>query len=265
MKIMMQQKKSPILVGLLGTGRMGKKLLKHLLENTEEKHQVSQNIQLSRVFTRTLEKQNALRQEYPLLTEEHFTSSLKTLWQDATVIVDLSHPDSWLDQQHELFPRPVFMGTTGLSIEQENLLLNYHQHAAVLRAPNASLSHVRLLKALESVLNILPKAQWALTEHHHVHKKDAPSGTGKTIQDKIEILTKHPLPVFSLRMGKSPPKHELTGCDAYEKISFIHEVFDPQAYVEGILEGIRWLSKKFEKKPVQKRKYPYGMEDLFEK
>ena len=64
---------------------------------------------------------------------------------------------------------------------------------------------------------------------HHVHKRDAPSGTALKWNEALGGEAR----ITSERMGDHPGLHELTLDLAYEKIQLIHSAKDRRAFAEG--------------------------------
>ncbi len=78
-------------------------------------------------------------------------------------------------------------------------------------------------------IEFLGKPELSIHDLHHVHKKDAPSGTALKIQGALGGST----PIFSERMGDHPGLHELTVSSALESLSFKHEAKSRKAFAEG--------------------------------
>ena len=131
---------------------------------------------------------------------------------------------------------PLIIGTTGdLPI---NLIEEYSIHSPVAQISNFS-------DGITSILNILPQinipsSKIQIYETHHIHKKDGPSGTAKTLADKINLSHSE---LFYAREGEIYGIHEVKYETPYEIITIKHEVKDPNIFAIGCLKWIEKISK----------------------
>jgi hypothetical protein len=79
-----------------------------------------------------------------------------------------------------------------------------------------------------------------MVDIHHVHKKDAPSGTAKTI--KSEISRK--VPIESLRVGEVIGDHILELSNGSEIIKITHSVLNRDTFAKGCLNYVYWILTK---------------------
>jgi 4-hydroxy-tetrahydrodipicolinate reductase len=139
--------------------------------------------------------------------------------------------------QHKIYV-PLIIGTTGnLPI---NLIEEYSKSAPVAQISNFS-------DGISSICNILPHitsnikdAQIKIFETHHIHKKDGPSGTAKTLADKINLDYSN---LFFAREGEIYGIHEVIYETPSEIITIKHEVRDPNIFAIGCLNWIEKISK----------------------
>ncbi len=104
-------------------------------------------------------------------------------------------------------------------------------------------------------------------EHHHSGKKDAPSGTARSIASTIigasrryhawSLSGSDPniLPITSLRAGSEVGIHELVFDAPHERFSIIHQARDRSLFAYGALKGVRWILH---------RKGTYYMNDMLD-
>ena len=159
----------------------------------------------------------------------------------------------------------VVIGTTGFTKKEEQLIKLYSKKIPILKAGNMSLG-INLLMYLTEITskslgeNFLNK----ISEIHHRHKKDYPSGTalmlGKGIADgknknlyKLigkKFLNKKTFPYSkkinfnSIRKGEIIGEHEVKFSSGKEIITLNHEAFDRALYSEGALTAAKWLMTK---------------------
>lgn len=157
-------------------------------------------------------------------------------------IIDVSLPDG----TDELFTQllnndykvPVVVGTTGLSKDTINKMKLYSKNAPVALVSNFSLGIPQFYK----LMNALDKGKWTakLEEWHHVHKKDAPSGTARSIKEAYD----NEVVISSYREGEIVGDHKLTLDSEFESISIMHHAKDRNLFASGALRWVYWLSNQ---------------------
>jgi 4-hydroxy-tetrahydrodipicolinate reductase len=83
-------------------------------------------------------------------------------------------------------------------------------------------------------------------ERHHVHKKDAPSGTALAIQKVIREAgdAKHDLEITSFREGEVVGFHEVIFESAADRIYLSHDAKSRRGFAEGAVRAAEWLVDK---------------------
>ena len=159
----------------------------------------------------------------------------------------------------------VVIGTTGFTKKEEVLIKKYSKKIPILKAGNMSLG-INLLMYLTEITssslgkNFLSK----ISEIHHKHKKDYPSGTALMLGKGIAVgknknfytllgkkyLNKKTFPYGgkinfnSIRKGEIIGEHEVKFSSGKEIITLNHEAFDRALYSEGALTASKWLMTK---------------------
>ena len=72
-----------------------------------------------------------------------------------------------------------------------------------------------------------------LVEEHHAEKRDAPSGTARTIAAIVEMETGRPLPVTSVRAGTIPGTHRLVFESPEDEVEIIHRARGRAGFATG--------------------------------
>jgi 4-hydroxy-tetrahydrodipicolinate reductase len=85
----------------------------------------------------------------------------------------------------------------------------------------------------------MPDCKTSIIETHHIHKKDAPSGTAKSLANKIDFNHKE---IQSIREGTVFGIHEIVFENEYEKIVVKHEVKDHNIFAIGCLKFVQNIS-----------------------
>ncbi len=104
-------------------------------------------------------------------------------------------------------------------------------------------------KYLAQLLHNTGGYQPSITEVHHIHKLDAPSGTAKTLAENIEAYPQ-PLPqgkgvqITSIREGEVPGIHEVRWESEADILSLRHEAKSRQGFALGAVMAAEWLRGK---------------------
>lgn len=93
-----------------------------------------------------------------------------------------------------------------------------------------------------------------ITEIHHTHKKDAPSGTAVVLSKVVEQASGRALPITSLREGDVVGTHVLTLDSGNDRIVLSHEAHSRRGFAEGAVLAAEWLAG---------RKGFYDFRDIF--
>lgn len=167
------------------------------------------------------------------------------------VIIDFTSPEASvaLAAVAVTHHRPLVIGTTGLTDDHMNTLRRAASTIPIVFSPNMSLG-VNVLFALVNLATRTLGKEFGveITEVHHVHKKDKPSGTAKRL---LDVLLKHrgkdaerTIPVHSLRQGEVIGDHTVTFTSANEKITLAHHAGTRDIFAEGALVAARWIVGK---------------------
>src|SRR5579872_3861045 len=87
-------------------------------------------------------------------------------------------------------------------------------------------------------------------ERHHVHKKDAPSGTAIAIQQVIRESSGHgshqydDLEITSFREGEVVGLHEVVLESSADRIYLCHDAKSRRGFAEGAVRAAEWLTGK---------------------
>ena len=143
---------------------------------------------------------------------------------------------------------PVVVGTTGWydGFDDVRRLVEDRQ-GALLTAANFSLG----VNAFEEIVTEAARALRAATgfdahevETHHATKKDAPSGTAKTLAAAAGRAWGRGIPITSVRTGAVPGTHEFIFDAPFEQIRLTHIARDRRVFAEGALLAAAWLIGK---------------------
>jgi 2-aminoadipate transaminase len=159
-----------------------------------------------------------------------------------SVIIDVSRPEGTYSLLKELLKRgkkiPLIIGTTGALPNIDELIHQYSQFAPVSIVSNFSRGIPQLLNLIEE-MNV---NEWdiSMTEKHHIHKVDKPSGTALSLQK----ATGKSFAIESIREGEIIGDHILTFERPDEKIIFEHHAKNRELFANGALQYCHWIIKQ---------------------
>ncbi len=170
---------------------------------------------------------------------------------------------------------PVVSGTTGWNeMVPEVEAYCREKNGALFYTSNFSVG-VNILFALNrklaEIMDQFPEYSVSINEVHHVHKKDAPSGTAISLAQQILEVNKQlsswnlkgtndpqgdsagQLPIEAVREGEVKGQHSIHYESVLDSITLSHDAFTRDAFAAGVL-----LAAKF----IKDRKGIFGMQDL---
>lgn len=106
-----------------------------------------------------------------------------------------------------------------------------------------------LNRRLAQLMQPYPQYEVSMQETHHIHKKDAPSGTAITLAKDIETVLfpatpAHTVPVESIRQGEVPGTHTVTYESPVDRIIIIHEAKSREGFALGAVMAAEYLQGK---------------------
>jgi 4-hydroxy-tetrahydrodipicolinate reductase len=81
-----------------------------------------------------------------------------------------------------------------------------------------------------------------ILERHHVHKKDAPSGTAVALRNVANEASGKEFPITSEREGEVFGYHELVLDSAADTITLTHNAKSRRGFAEGAVRAAEWLA-----------------------
>ncbi|PIR16770.1 MAG: 4-hydroxy-tetrahydrodipicolinate reductase [Deltaproteobacteria bacterium CG11_big_fil_rev_8_21_14_0_20_49_13] len=162
--------------------------------------------------------------------------------------------------------KPMVIGATGHNAEQKAHILSASKIIPIVLSPNMSVGVNTMWKLIEEAASILDKDyKIDIVESHHVHKKDAPSGTAKKMIEEVGGKNKEgrwmmddgrEIEVRSIREGDVAGDHTITFTSPYEKLEITHRAFSREVFAAGALKAAEWV--------VGKRPGLYGMSEVLD-
>jgi len=193
-------------------------------------------------------------------TQDEFDSEAFKI---ADVACEFTTPDTAFDNYMRAFTAgvPVVSGTTGWLDKIDRIKeLCEKEGKTFFYASNFSIGvniFFTLNKYLAKLMNNFPGYDIKMTETHHIHKLDAPSGTAITLAegilenverknswtlDKKESETD--LPIFAIREGEVPGIHEIVYDSEVDYISIKHDAKSRQGFALGAVVAAEFTAGK---------------------
>ncbi|WP_312763273.1 4-hydroxy-tetrahydrodipicolinate reductase [Epilithonimonas sp.] len=180
---------------------------------------------------------------------------------DADVVIEFSNPEAAFENIKVCLENkiPVICGTTGwLDKKAEIERIAVEQNSAFLYGSNFSLGvnlFFALNEKLAKLMNNVDEYQCQLEEIHHIHKKDAPSGTAITIAEGIIENSKYEawklgetkdkeLGIFAIREDEVPGTHSVFYRSEVDEIEIKHTAFNRNGFALGAVIAAEWIVGK---------------------
>lgn len=150
----------------------------------------------------------------------------------------------------------VVSGTTGWDITRLRkyysdlcLSTNTHTLPAVMWSSNYSVGVNVFLAAARLIAGKMKDRDYTthITEIHHIHKLDAPSGTAKILREVIANagdIKEAEIPIRSLREGEIPGIHEVVWDSAVDSLRLEHNAKSREGFALGAVLAAEWLYGK---------------------
>ncbi|MBR3222176.1 MAG: 4-hydroxy-tetrahydrodipicolinate reductase [Kiritimatiellae bacterium] len=154
---------------------------------------------------------------------------------------------------------PYVIGTTGLTPDEQKSVDDAAAKIPVVQSGNYSLGVNLLLALVRRAASVLgPEYDVEITEMHHRHKKDAPSGTalmlaksaaagrgasGEFLYGRRGDIGERPvgeIAIHALRGGSVVGDHTVMFAGELERVELTHKAQDRAAFAAGALKALLW-------------------------
>lgn len=142
--------------------------------------------------------------------------------------------------------RPLVIGTTGHSASQKAYIQTTAASLPIVFASNFSVGVNTLFWLTRRAAKLLGKSFGAeIVETHHKMKKDAPSGTAKTLAEIIASVNSGvEVPVRSIREGEVVGEHNVILTGPGEQLELVHRAQSRETFATGALAAAKWVLDK---------------------
>lgn len=192
------------------------------------------------------------------------TGDLAKVADEFDVLIDFTHPTVTL--KNLAFCRKagkaMIIGTTGFSVEEKQLLAEAGKDIPIVFAANFSVGVNLCLKLLDTAARVLgDDVDIEITEAHHRHKVDAPSGTairmGEVIADALgrdlkEVAVygregqtgardRQTIGFATIRAGDIVGDHTVLFAADGERVEITHKASSRMTFARGAVRAALWL------------------------
>ena len=138
------------------------------------------------------------------------------------------------------------IGTTGLSDSEQVKVKGSAQKIAVVFSPNMSIGVNLLFKMVADAAKALGNEYHVeIVEAHHVHKKDAPSGTAKELARIVNSVKGDvKIPIESIREDDIVGEHTITFDSDLDTVEITHSAKTRDIFAQGALQAAKWVAGK---------------------
>lgn len=183
------------------------------------------------------------------------------------VLIDFTSPEATMSHlaHCQAKNKAMVIGTTGLSIVQQQAIQAAAINIPIMCAPNMSVGVNLCLKLLEQAARVLgDEVDIEINEAHHRYKKDAPSGTalkmGAVIADILdrdledcavygrEGISKErdrkTIGFSTIRAGDIVGDHTVTFAGLGERVEITHKASSRMTFAGGAVRAVKWIGGK---------------------
>ncbi len=171
---------------------------------------------------------------------------VRSLRQKADVLIDFSSPQGTMERLQECLGTrtPMVIGTTGFTDAQLAEIVEAARRIPVLLSANMSVGMNVMFKLVPEVVRALGEGYDVdIVETHHRFKKDAPSGSAKTLAERIEAAAGRRPSVHSVRSGDVVGEHRVILGTLGESIEIVHRAGSREIFARGALQAAKWLAR----------------------
>ncbi len=173
----------------------------------------------------------------PVLCSEDICGTDPALAREC-VCIDFTQPDAFRANYPFIAAhfKAAVVGTTGWDDIRSEVCACFEKHGTpMIYASNFSLGVNALFAAIQKASAVLAGHGYTphITETHHIHKLDAPSGTARSLAELVDACFGGKVEITSIREGEVAGIHTVEFLSGADKLSFTHEAFSREGFAEG--------------------------------
>ena len=245
-----------------GNGRMGKTLIKEIIEN--------EKLELANSYCLPNEKEKGLDLgtlvgHNPI--DKILTDNLSSIFEETEVIIDFTVPEASIlhVEKAATYGIPIVIGTTGFSNEQFDKIKLFSNKIPIVYSANFSVGITIMKKLLiDATKNLGSDWEIEIVEAHHNKKVDSPSGTalllgsaaasarGKNLDDVQQFSRegiigkrkKDEIGFSVVRGGNVVGEHSIKYFNGDERLEINHIANDRSIFAKGAIRSAIWTLNK---------------------
>ncbi|MCQ9205490.1 MAG: 4-hydroxy-tetrahydrodipicolinate reductase [Omnitrophica bacterium] len=163
-------------------------------------------------------------------------------------VIDFSSPAATLEYLPHIVEvkKCLVLGTTGFDSAGHNKIEEASRSIPIVFSPNMSVGVNLIFKLLGEAAKVLKGYNVTIKEAHHVHKKDAPSGTAKKIAEIINAqgFGLETANIEAIRKDEIVGNHKVVFESGVDKIELSHSAKTRDIFAQGALGAASWLVGK---------------------
>ena len=245
-----------------GNGRMGKTLIKEIIEN--------ENLELANSYCLPNEEEKGLDLgtlvgHNPI--EKILTDDPLSIFEETDVIIDFTVPEASIFHVEKAanFKIPIVVGTTGFSNEQFDKIKSFSNKIPIVYSANFSIG-ITIMKKLinDATKNLGTDWEIEIFETHHNKKVDSPSGTalllgsaaasarGRNLDDVKQLSRqgiigkrkKDEIGFSVVRGGNVVGEHSIKYFNGDERLEINHIANNRSIFAKGAIRSAIWTLNK---------------------
>ena len=185
--------------------------------------------------------------EIQIVAQCDLGDSIEPAMKNCDVAIDFSQADS-IDEicrAASQYGKALVIGTTGHSQQQRKTIESSAQEVPIVLASNFSVGVNVLFWLTQKAAELLSSDfKPEIVETHHKMKKDAPSGTAKTLAGVLKAVRESEVPIQSIREGDVVGEHAIVFSGPGESLELGHRATSRGIFALGALRAAKWIVNK---------------------
>jgi 4-hydroxy-tetrahydrodipicolinate reductase len=173
--------------------------------------------------------------------------SIEPAMKNCDVTIDFSQADS-IDEICRAASQngnSLVIGTTGHSQQQRKTIEETSRSVPIVLASNFSVGVNVLFWLTQKAAELLGSDfNPEIVETHHKMKKDAPSGTAKTLAEILKAMRSSEIPIQSIREGDVVGEHTVIFTGPGEQLELTHRAANRGIFALGAIRAAKWIVHK---------------------
>lgn len=167
---------------------------------------------------------------------------------DSDVLIEFTNPSATIEHLAIAlkYKKSIVIGTTALDDDEMAKVKETSKIISIVFSPNMAIGVNLLFRLVKETAGKLSRDyNINIIETHHIHKKDAPSGTAKKLAQIIrQAMGREVLDIRSIREGDVIGEHTVKFDSSLDTIELKHSAKQRGIFAKGALEAAKFVVKK---------------------